>query len=431
MGDEVRVLAVGTDIDLATKSVNWDEEYNVKDFDWIFLDFYSLDNMVGDSTISDTLESSLIIPSKKDIFKSIANGNRFVVFLPNREYIPKTSQFRFTFNKLTFANLNIVGESGMSVDQSTIDSNWSWYFDSNFEWNVRLKRTEPELFEIFGGKYIYEFSGIAQNNSGELLACDVIFHEVIDPDVPSHQPKTNQLPGKLSLIPVIKNWNTNELARDILDEFTDLNTRIKTDKSPNWISDWTLPEEPEIRNRLENLREKKTEIESTIRSTKEELAEYEQYKALLWGNEGELEMLVPKVFREMGFEVEGEVPHGRDGMIRLDDLNIVIEITGTKNSISDDKCRQLSTWVDEAEIEETGRDHTGMLIANPVREVRPTNRSKNDCLPPHLQDFLSKRDFKVLLTHNLFKLYSEFRDGNTAKDEIEAMLKNDALFVYK
>ncbi|SDK70344.1 hypothetical protein [Natronorubrum texcoconense] len=430
MRDEVRVLTVGTDVDLGTKSVAWTDDYNVKDFDWVFLDFHSLDKSVGDSTISDSIEGMMNIPDEDDIFKSIANGNNFIVFLPERRTIPKTDRTSISLYNLTPVGLNLVEESGSSIDYDTINPNWTWYFDSNFDWNIRIDRKEPAVFELFGRRFVYEFTTIVQNNSSELLATDILFHEITEPEVSTHQPEMNQLPGKLSFIPVIKNWSPNELIREILDSFTDMDTRIKTDQSPEWVNDWRLPEEDGLVRELEDLRIKKKEIESKIKEKEGELDEYEEYKALLWGNEGELEILVPTVFREMDFEVEGEVPHGRDGMIRLDDLNIVLEITGTKNSISDKKCRQLSTWVDEAEIDELDRDHTGILVANPDRETNPPNRTENDYLPPHLQNFLSKRGYKVLLTHNLFELYSEFRKGDLSNEDIEEMLRSDSLFVY-
>lgn len=63
---------------------------------------------------------------------------------------------------------------------------------------------------------------------------------------------------------MIKNWNSNELVKEILDEFTDLETRIKTKNSPEWVDEKSLPGEDETVSELGDLREQKREIEQKI-----------------------------------------------------------------------------------------------------------------------------------------------------------------------
>ncbi|RLM96215.1 hypothetical protein [Haloarcula sp. Atlit-7R] len=424
--NDLRVLCIGTDVGVATKSVNWNEEYNVKDYDWIFLDYYSLDQRVGDSTISEVF-NEIVTPGKYDLFRAVATGSKVIVLLPERDPIPRNNHIEINISNHFPNNFYLISESGSSLNQDSIPSQWRWYFDSQFDWKMHISG-ESDICEYGDKEFIYEYQGLAENAAYEFLACKVLFKQIKETRSP-RQNKTEHLPGEISYIPVIKNWDSNELIKEILDEFTDLDTRIKTKDSPEWVDEKSLPGEDETVSELGELRDQKNEIEQKIEEKNEDLQEFDRYKALLWGNENILEQLVPEVFSEFGFEVEGEQPHGRDGMILLNDKRFVMEITGTTGGIRDDKCRQLSTWVDNLELEDQEHDYTGLLVVNPDRRTQPSDRNPDEYLPPHLRKFLEKRDFHVLLTPNLYHLLSKYRTGEIEPEDIHDVLTGDDLIL--
>lgn len=411
---------------MATKSINWNKKYNVKDYDWIFLDYYSLEQQVGDSTISETLDA-ILEPGSGDIFRAVATGSKFVVLLPNSNGIPRDDRYRIDISDHFPNSFKLVSETGRSLNKDPTPPEWKWYFNSPFKWEMHISEN-PDSYKFDGEDFVHEYQRLAVNAADELLACKVHFHRLIE--TPGHrQHQTEPLPGAISFIPVINNWEPDELIKEVLDEFTDLDTRIKTKDSPEWVDEKSLPGEDETVSELGNLREEKRQIEQRIDQKNEELQEFDRYKALLWGNEDILEQLVPEIFREFGFEVEGEQPHGRDGMIFVDNKRFVMEITGTTGGISDDKCRQLSTWVDDLELEDQEHEYNGLLVVNPDRRTRPSDRDQDDYLPPHLRRFLGKRNFHVLLTSDLYNLLSKYRCGELESEDIRDILTGDDLIL--
>ena len=423
---DVRVLCVGANVGVATKSVNWNEDYNVKDYDWIFLDYYSLDKQVGDSTISEVF-NNIVEPGQSDLFRAVVTGSKVIVLLPERNPIPRDKHYEIHISNHFPNDFKLIYEPGHSLNQDTVPPEWTWYFDNPFHWKMHIVGNSG-TYEYGNEKFAYNYGQLAANTANESLASETLFHEIIE-TIANRQNQTELLPGEISYIPVIKNWDPNELIKDILDEFTDLDTRIKTKDSPEWVDEKSLPEEDKTVSELGELREQKKEIEQKIKQKNEELQEFDRYKALLWGNEDILEQLVPEVFREFGFVVEGEQPHGRDGMILLDDKRFVMEITGTTGGISDDKCRQLSTWVDDLELEDQEHDYHGLLVVNPDRRTRPSARDSDEYLPPHLRRFLEKRDFNVLLTSDLYHLLSKYRAGKLEFEDIRKVLTGEDLIL--
>jgi len=424
--NDLRVLCVGTDVGVATKSVKWNQEYNVKDYDWIFLDYYSLDKAVGDSTISDVL-GAIQEPGQSDLFRTVATGSKVVVLLPERSSIPRDSRFDTSISTHFPNDFTLIDDSGRSLNQASVSSEWEWYFNSQFKWELHITRGSGK-YEYAGKDFDYNYNPLAANKAAELLACEVEFSELPETAM-GPQKQIDSLPGKINYIPVIKNWSPNDLIKEILDEFTELDTRIKSQDSPEWVDEKSLPGEEEAVSKLGDLRERNREIDQRIEQKNKELQEFDRYKALLWGNEDILEQLVPEVFREFGFEVEGEKPHSRDGMIHLNGKRFVMEITGTTGGISDDKCRQLSTWVDDLELEDQKHDYSGLLVVNPDRKTRPSERNPDEYLPTHLQNFLEKRDFHVLLTPDLYDLLSKYRSGELEYEDIRDLLTGDDLIL--
>jgi hypothetical protein len=68
-------------------------------------------------------------------------------------------------------------------------------------------------------------------------------------------------------------------------------------------------------------------------------------------------------------------------------------------------------------------------VVNPDRKTPPGNRNWDGFLPPHLRDFLNKRDFHVLLTPDLYHVLSDYRDGELDSEDIEELLLSDDLIL--
>lgn len=425
MSDDLTVLTVGTEVETATSSVGWTDEYNVKDYDWIFLDYYTLEKRVRGSSIQSEFSEQIDAFDSNDIERAIITGSKIIVFISEKSYISTGQGTKITPINSVPIKTNLIKQEGKSLDKDGVIDEWEWYFDQPYKYSMTLS---PEIIrgKIAGVSYESNPKPIATNTSMETLALQAEFSVTADPTGSSEKKAVD---GMVYLLPVLPGWQTDDLVREILDRFTKFNVRIKTEESPEWAEGYTLPGESDAKHDLKNLRQEKKEIEEQITEQEGKVSEFEKYKILLWGNEGTLEALVPKVFREMGLKTEGEQKHGRDGLIITDELRLVLEITGTKNDISDNKCRQLSAWVDDVDLEDDSNDYTGLLVVNPQCNTNPSDRNKSDFLPSHLQTFLEKRGFRVLLTPRLYEIFGEYRPGNIDTSDVEELLLEDGLFV--
>jgi len=227
-------------------------------------------------------------------------------------------------------------------------------------------------------------------------------------------------------LPVTERVTSSELIQSLIEYEVGVNITMDQKHSPEWTSNWSLPGENEARTEAKRLEEEIAQKKDRLASLEKELAEYQRYKTLLYGNEGPLEQLVPEVFNEMGFDVEGEEPHGPDGMIHLEDRSFVLEITGTTNDISDSKYEQLLGHIVDAEGEDQKTRFDGLLVVNPRREEKPSERNPDEYLPTHLRRRIKQRGFKILLTPILYEILEQYRAGETDTEEIrEALLSAD------
>lgn len=424
MANDLRILSVGCDVAVASRSVSWTEEYNIKDYDRVFFDVHTLDNLVSDSTISEKLGDHVYHPSLSNIYKAIANGTKIIIFVGERKNIPHDKHTYFSVNSLIPGGVNFVQESGRSVNKDSISQGWEWYFSGQFYWNIHFTN---DVKDYSGGNTpaYANIESLVENGANEPLA-GAIRYLVKD----SQSSALTNLPGYIILLPVIQDWETEDLIDRIIHQFTNIDTQVNTGDFPEWVENWRMSSEDELISEIDELKRRKSEIEDNIAEKKDQREEYDRYKVLLYGNAGALENLVPEIFAEMNFDVEGEDRHGKDGLVNIGDTSYVMEITGTKNAISDDKCRQLSTWVDEMEIEnDSEKNYSGLLVANPHRLKPPQERELNDYLPPHLQDFLEKRGYHLLLTTDLYNIFSDYIDGKLERSDIVSKFDTDELVI--
>ncbi|MDZ7689447.1 MAG: hypothetical protein U5J64_12195 [Halobacteriales archaeon] len=438
-----QTLSIGENIDIVDESVEWDEERNIRDFKIAFANLRTI-NKISEK---EGPAGNVIYPEETELYEHLSAGNYIFIILPEERKIGKGVVLD-AVNWIPF-DLGMEEESGRSVQEESISEEWEWYFDGgNFTWNICMENIGREVLQErildpespgikHSEKIFYELDSLAMNRYGKCLAGkirlgsvevkDINFIDMRNPQRSSPDYKD----GKLYLLPLIEGYDYESLVEGILENLFGVSLSNEKD-TPGWTEEYTVPGEKEVERRLDEVDEMIRKLGLEREEKEVELGELRRYKGLLYGNEDFLEELVPEVLDEIGFDVEGEIPHGRDGAILLDDTMMVLEITGTKGGVSLKKCRQLNNWVDEyrySETENPKQECVGILIINPFREKKPDKRT--GYIDNNTERFMRDRNHKILTTPALFQLYTEYERGNISEQEVEELLTNNETVINR
>lgn len=365
-----RILSIGSELELADKSISWYESCNIKDFDRIFFDISALPVFDNKNVVD--VRREINIPSDTNIRKATKAGSDLFFILPTDESALLIEQDHRSFSYFSFLpfNLDLKLEQGRTL--SSVDENWSWYFNNELDWgwtilsdNYNVNEEENPITEETG-ELVFQKTALAKNRVGEDLSVKLTAGEVDGSRVGAEIVKQlNWWDGGIYILPLIEEYSYSQLAEEILYNIYEADLHTETDDTPEWLSDYTLPDEQEILDEISELRKE-------LKTKQSQLEGVQKYKELLYEYGTTLEDTVHKSFRDMGFDVEDEKSGRRDGSIRLSDRRLILEIHGTNGGVPLSKCRQLDDWVERV-IAEGENDVSGLFVVNPMRkEDRPS-----------------------------------------------------------
>jgi prefoldin subunit 5 len=420
----MRVLSVGQPLPFATESVGWNEEYNIKDYDVVFLnlqkiaDLHRKANARSSSTILEfTGWDSLELPSRQEASTALATDTDIVATLPDRRTVDKkpsrTNSISVSLLKWIKPELNLRYESGESVNPDSIDDEWQWYFDTDsIQWWAHLY-SDDTTPDNSGLKF--SISSLVLNGYNRALAAQI--------DV-SHSGKSR---GSIFLVPLLENWSYQDFASNVFQRvILDKNPgEAEQESSPEWVENYSVPGEKRTQTNIDELESEIEELKEQKREAEAELDELQKFKRLLYQNGDPLEDIVPETLRELGLSVEGELENDRDALIHLDSTHIAVETYGTTKGVKREKCRQLDDWVQQLMLddEQEDIDYTGLLIVNPLRRKDPEDR--NGFLTPNVEKFMNRRGYQILTTPNLFELFVAHRRDEIDTEDIVELLEGD------
>lgn len=421
-----RILSVGGEFEFATKNIDWSEHSNFKDYDIIFFNLHDLIEETYHVPDADN-PRSINFPSSDDIIQALKAGSDLYVILPGHEqteaWSSRAARSVPILNWLPF-NINLIKEEGRSVEN--IAEKWEWYFDTEFKWDYLIESEVRNISKttIFMKRNpretIFRRESLAETRYGKDIATNIQGGETVKFMSGRNKGSGNVFkvdwwPGSAYLLPLIDRFHFQQFAEECLIRFHEEDIDYENNTPPEWLSDYTLPEEQEILDEISKLRNK-------LESKQDQLEGIEQYKELLYEKGPTLENIVRKTFRDIGYDVEGETPGRRDGVIQLRSSQAVLEIHGTNGGVPLDKCRQLDDWVERAVVEESD-DVIGLLVVNPLRNQNPAQRE--DAIPDNVIDYMNRRNHKILTTTTLFKLIKAKESGVLEKEEITNRLIGD------
>ncbi|WP_181685070.1 hypothetical protein, partial [Halorhabdus salina] len=139
----MRILTKGGSIPgVPHDEAEWTEPVNIKDYDTVILNLNSIiENADELATPNSRIPQSVEFPPAEDIVKLLRAGNRLYIFLPDTRYISllrvedaESSQEEIDLLSWLPFEIETSEESGVSVDERSVHSQWRWYFEEDFDW---------------------------------------------------------------------------------------------------------------------------------------------------------------------------------------------------------------------------------------------------------------------------------------------------------
>ena len=455
-----RILSIGSKLDFADY-VDWHEGANYKDNNIMFVNLRDLESQ-SKKFFHPYFEDfmSVDFPSRKQVRSFVMDGgNDLIVTLPTSpeaemkgekqsrgqsQQLPQTGNAgstddtdngleHFSCDMLRWlpANVSVEAMSGESISvplTSETPTYWDWYFDSDFGWDLTIQGvrqlssmrdgstyTNPNTLTRSGSSGsnktgpIPRMQALARNASNECIAARIELFPRKRVDT-SRLDEYSLQPGAIYLIPLKPQMTFSDFARQVLlNNYDVLDEGVE--HQPDWVQDYSLPEETRIRERI-------SELESELEELNNEVEEPAKYKPLLYEIGDPLEDLVRETLREVGLEVGGEVPGKRDGVIKLSESQwISLEIFGSVNGVKARKYRQLTDWVENVQVDHPDVEVDGLLIANTFAEDDPEER------PPELlqgdpKRLMEQRGFHAVSTIDIYRMVCGYRNEELSTEEI-------------
>jgi len=205
---------------------------------------------------------------------------------------------------------------------------------------------------------------------------------------------------------------SREISKNFLESLLDLIKKLQTETGdfslPSWSDRYKLPGEKDQVNVISEKEREMNELIKIISKEKEKLNRLREYKLLFSGTGKSLELIVKKVFEEIGFTAEkGKI--GRDDLILSYNGKVAVaEIKGLTKSASEKNAAQLEKWVMEY-LSENSIHPKGFLIINSFNNLPLKDRDKED-FPDQMLKFSEHREHCLITTIQLLGLFLKVKE---------------------
>lgn len=446
-----RILSIGPDLDFVD-SIDWNQKTNYKDYDIIFIDLSNLEDRSADFVhpYFEDEKTSVKFPTRKQVRSFVMEGgNDMIITLPSSSTIqlkenqneienldedePTTYSCNvFAWLPMTLVTEDIGGKS-VSLTENSHSNAWNWYFTENFSWDLTIQgvRQRSSMLTSYknpkSGYGRYSSSGrnekhgpvprmqdIAVNASNECIASriELFPRKAVDKSNIDQYPPIN---GGVYLFPLKPSIPFADFVRQVLIQNYEV-LEEGLEFQPGWVEKYVLPEEQQLSERILKLKRDLAELEDQI----EEPA---KYKPLLYDVGDPLEELVRETLRDVGLDIDGEVPGKRDGIIKLDNQWVVLEIYGSINGVKSKKYRQLTDWVENVKVDNPDKNIEGLLIANTFVEADPNERP-DKLLTGDPRRLMDQRGFHAISTIDIYRMICGYRNNELTTSDIKHRFAN-------
>jgi hypothetical protein len=226
--------------------------------------------------------------------------------------------------------------------------------------------------------------------------------------------------GHLIFLPTFVDEDDEKLQNSFIESVITLVNELKKEtgdfEQPLWSNNFLLPGEEENNKELEALQVELDSILDRINKQKEILSKIEEYKILFTGTGKSLEIMVNRVFEELGFVVTDGIPGRDDLILKYKEQVAVVEIKGVSKSAAEKHAAQLEKWVSEyfSNFELMPK---GILLVNAFKDT-PLNERSEEFFPDQMISYCEKRNHCLISGLQLLCIYFDCLNNPDKKDEI-------------
>jgi hypothetical protein len=234
--------------------------------------------------------------------------------------------------------------------------------------------------------------------------------------------------GEAFLLPPTE-YVTNDDINKIIECFKKPDDE-KRDPPPDWVSNVELTGIKEINNKIQELSQIKSNLETELQNKQAERKKLEKYYGLLYLQNKQLENCVRDAFTLLGFNeikrIRGD--ELEDWVIDFQTIkgqdHGIIEVKGRNEKTTQADIVQCNKWADDYRLMDPPKNVKGIFISNQFRlESYPQSRDKRTKFEPNELSFAASREICIIPTYVLFEAVNNALQGKKkSRDEIEKLL---------
>jgi len=432
-----KVLVIGTYLAEGVDSFDWWQQLpNISEYDTIVLDttkiLYFMENTGRLEHVNDNIYA---VDDDKEIYKQISANlnlvrNKLTEKLEFESTIYALYSPRIIINYHPFhvdgsgngylgsigtndwcpISIKVIQETGKFI--RVIDTSYQDYFKGFKEWQYYFERKSlgfPYIQHYYDDKWTvwFKLNPIAVNKVERPIAIEVCF-------LFYGQPKPQKIGGRLVLLPVANQYDTNTSISFLLQR----GKQFEAIPPPSWINKIEIPGEALLEEDVENKKQQLTAIESEVQESERSLAEFIKHKGILYETGITLQELVKTTLEKLGAGIEPSTVTD-EFVINIAGKKALVEVKGNTKSISKRDLGQLITDLGE-HLKATDEDIGGILIGNAWR-LEPLEARDTHDKPVFSQAVVKiaeNRSIGLISTIELFTAHSQSLENPAAKKEI-------------
>lgn len=187
---------------------------------------------------------------------------------------------------------------------------------------------------------------------------------------------------------------------------------------PDWTINYHVPQEEQMLDKISKVDHDLGKLLAQKKTLEHNLDSHRALK-MLWTASGTvLEMIVKKVFEELGFKSLPTAENRDDLLLSWKGRSIVVEVKGLTKSAAERNAAQLEKFL-SMHLEIDGKLPKGLLVVNTYRNLPLANRTEVS-FPNQMLDYSIKREHCLITTIQLCTLLFYVRDN---PDQIDSVVE--------
>ncbi|MGB6838017.1 MAG: hypothetical protein WBF66_09990 [Dehalococcoidia bacterium] len=447
-----KVLVVGHADFAGVACVDWlaPQPPNIADFDIVFVDSVTLTELIDRANREGNLSKAAVELLNKNLSRirvGVAKvlrseGSVYGIVCPEASLEYKLYQSSRSNSDWLPLPVTLVDEPGDTLALADVDEgivkrferyldrvkSWDWVFWRKYTVSSLEEAVKEHAHDL--GRHLRErwFDAragltsvpIATDRQGNPVA-EVLRYDLfapsryIDYDEADYEADAAFTSGPLVVLVPPTEVTSEEGVRILLQDVCGIGIRSVP---PSWVHAVKFPRDDELRAAISAAEGKVRESQAALEELLQKKEEKEKFKAILYEDGPPLQEGCQKTFEAVGMKTTPS-PVSDEFMIELEGQSALIEVSGSKRSVSQRDVSQLFKDMGNY-FAETGQSIKGIFIGNPWRNIPPGERDTKDrpMFPDNVVGFAKRQRIALVSTLELFKAHCGFLEGHIDSESL-------------